>query len=259
MKRILPLVLYLAPLICAQTPPAFEVASVKPEPWEGNGRVGVFVQGDTLTAEHTCLYGLVEFAYNLRDEHLSGGPSWAKCGLLATSELYQVIAKASGDPPPPMDQFRLMLQTLLADRFQLKIHHVQKILPTYNLVVAPHGPKLKTSPDDAKFNMHQDARINHGRAIRITTTHVSMTRLVENVEHFAGRPLFDHTGLNGFYDFEIEFDTESPTAASDASSPEAIGQTFATAIEKHLGLKLEPATAPFDTVVIDHAGKPSEN
>jgi uncharacterized protein (TIGR03435 family) len=260
MKRILPLVLFSASLIWAQSPPAFEVASVKPQPWGGSFRVGIFVHGDTLTAEHVCLYGLVDFAYNLRENHLSGGPSWAQCGLLATSDLYQVIAKTSGGPPPPMDQFRLMLQTLLADRFQLKVHHVQKNLPTYNLVVAPHGPKLKESPDDAKFWVNQDARVNRGRSLRVTATHISMAQFVEQFEHFAGRPLFDHTGLNGFYDFEIAWDSESPTAATpDAPTPEAIGQTFSTALEKRLGLKLEPGTASFDTVVIDHAGKPSEN
>jgi uncharacterized protein (TIGR03435 family) len=244
----------------AQSAAPFDVASVKSDPWGGNFRVGIFVHGDTLMAEHTCLYGLVEFAYNLRDDHLSGGPSWAKCGLLATSDLYQVIGKAPGDPPPSMDQFRLMLQALLADRFQLKIHHVQKDLPTYNLVVAPHGPKLKESGGDAKFWMNQDARINRGRSIRVTATHVSMAQLVEQFEHFAGRPLFDHTGLSGFYDFEVAWDSESPAAAAeDAPGPEAIGQTFSTAINQQLGLRLEPGVASFDTVVIDHAEKPSAN
>jgi len=252
------LVFLVAPLLCAQAPPpSFDVASVKPDPWGGNMRVGIFVRGDTLTADHTCLYGLVEFAYNLRDDHLSGGPSWAQCGLLITSDLYQVMAKTSGDPPPSMDQFRLMLQNLLADRFQLKVRHVRKDLPTYNLVVAPHGPKLKESVEDAKFFMNQDARVNHGKSIRVTVTHASVAQLVAQLfEHFAGRPLFDHTGLTGFYDFEIAFDTDT---AADALTPEAIGQTFSIALEKQLGLKLEPGTAPFDTVVIDHAAKPSEN
>jgi uncharacterized protein (TIGR03435 family) len=249
-----------ASLMHAQTPATFDVASVKADPWGGNYRVGVFVHGDTLTAEHTCLYGLVEFAYNLRDDHLSGGPAWAQCGLLASSDLYRVIAKAPGDPPPSTDQFRLMLQTLLADRFQLTVHHVQKDLPICNLVVAPRGPKLKESPTDATFSMHQDARVNRGRSMRVTATHVSMAKLVETFEHFAGRPLFDHTGLSGFYDFEIAWDSESAAAdAPDVPAPEAIGQTFSTALEKQLGLKLESGTASFDTVVIDHAGKPSEN
>ncbi len=101
---------------------SFEVASVKPQPWAGQGSVGVFVRGDTLTAEHVALYDLVEFAYNLRSVQLSGGPAWADRGrtLLSDSDLYQVTAKAAGAPPPPMDQFRLMLQELLADSLSVE-------------------------------------------------------------------------------------------------------------------------------------------
>jgi uncharacterized protein (TIGR03435 family) len=255
MKRRFALAIVVAPLIHAQVPPAFDVASVKPDPWGSKGSsyfVGIRLVGDTLTAEHSCLYGLVEFAYNLRDEQLSGGPSWARCAVLATSDHYQVIAKSTA---APMQQFRLMLQTLLADRFQLKIHHAPKDLPIYNLVVAPRGPKLKESATDAKFSMNQDARLNAGRAIRITATRVSMERLVPTFEHFAGRPLFDRTGLTGSYDLELAFDA----GLTDAPGPDPVGQTFATALEKQLGLKLESSTAPFDTVVIDHAEKPSGN
>jgi uncharacterized protein (TIGR03435 family) len=246
-------------LACAQSPP-FDVASVKSDPWRGNGSVGVTVKGNTLTADHVCLDGLVEFAYNLRDDHLSGGPSWAKCGLLATSDLYQVIAKAPGDAPPSTEQFRIMLQTLLAERFQLQIHHIEKEFPTYNLVIAPHGPKMKESAADAKFSENQDARLNHGRSIHATVTHISMERFVEHFGRYSGRPLFDHTGLSGFYDLELTWDTEGPTAAPpDAPVPELFGQTLATALEKQLGLKLESSTAPIDTVVIDRAEKPSAN
>jgi len=250
------LVLLACQLAWAQSP-AFEVASVKAQPWNEGGFVGITVRGNTLTAEHICLYGLVEFAYNLKSEHLSGGPSWTKCGVLAFSELYQVLAKTTGDPPPSMDRFRLMLQTLLADRFQLQVHHVEKDLPTYNLVVAPRGPKLKASAADARFDMRQDGRLNGGRSLRITATHISMAELIAQFEHFAKRPLFDRTGLSGFYDFEMEFDTDGP--AVDGADADLVGQTFQTAIERQLGLTLEPGTASFDTVVIDRAVKPSAN
>jgi uncharacterized protein (TIGR03435 family) len=233
---------------------------VKPQPWEGTGGVGVLVRGGTLTAEHTCLYGLVEFAYSLRDDHLSGGPPWAKCGFLATSDLYQVIAKAQGDPPPSMDQFRVMLQAVLADRFQLQVHHIQKDFPVFNLVEAQHGPKLKNSPADTKFSLHIDAAVNRGKSIRITATHVSIAQVTGQFEHYAGRPLFDQTGLTGFYDFEIAWDVDTlAPAVPDAPVSDLIGQSFLTALEKQLGLKLVPAIAAFDTVVIDHAEKPSKN
>jgi uncharacterized protein (TIGR03435 family) len=255
MRRILILALVSASLISAQSPPAFDVASVKHHPFDGSGLVGIQVRGDTLTADHTCLYGLVSFAYNLREGHLSGGPSWAQCvGLLVNSDLYQVIGKTSGDPPPSMDQFRLMLQTLLADRFQLRVRHIQKELPTYNLVAAPRGTKLKESAADAKTWMNQDARGNHGKSMHVTATHFPIAEFVNYCEIWAGRPTIDQTGLGGFYDFELSWDSNTDVPGADP-----VGQDFATALEKQLGLKLEPATGSFDTVAIDHAEKPSEN
>lgn len=257
MKPLYAFFLLPALLLLAQTPHAFEVASVKPDPWPGrNSSVGVFVKNDTLTADHSDLYGLVEFAYNLRDGHLSGGPAWAKAGVLNASDLYYVVGKASGDPPPPIEQFRSMLQTLLADRFHLEVRHVQKELPTFNLVVSPHGLKLKESAQDAKFNIHQNAAVNHGHSNRSTGTHVTIAQFIESLCYYAGRPVFDHTGLTGFYDLEIAWDLDD---SAFAMSPDAIGQTFQTAVEKQLGLKLEPSTGSFDTVVIDHAEKPTSN
>ena len=243
-----------------QTMPSFDVASVKHDPWTGNGRVGVMVRGNTLTAGHTCLYGLIEFAYNLRPDHLSGGPSWAQCGVLASSDLYQVIAKGPGDTPPPMDQFRAMLRALLADRFQLQVHHAEKVLPVYYLVVGEHGPKMKESAADAPFGFRIDASLNHGRSVRMMATHLGLDRLLPQVEGYAGKPVLDHTGLKGFYDFTLEFDVEATASvAPDAAGSELFGQSFVSALQKQLGLKLEAATAPFDTVVIDHAEKPTEN
>ncbi len=87
----------------------FEVASIKPQAFSGQGSIGIFVRGDTLDAEHVSLDSLVMFAYNLREVQLSGGPAWAKSDVLAYSELYQVMAKAPGETPPPMEVFRQML------------------------------------------------------------------------------------------------------------------------------------------------------
>ena len=111
--------------------------------------VGITVHGDTLDAEHVSVFSLVEFAYNLRDVELSGEPAWVSSDNLAASELYQVIGKTTVDPPPPTAIFRQMLATLLADRFQLRVHHVQKDLRVYNLVVNKGGPKLRESTADA--------------------------------------------------------------------------------------------------------------
>jgi bla regulator protein BlaR1 len=243
-------------IVFAQAAPQFEVASVKREPWKGQGSAfAVTVRGDTLTGEHVTLSDLVRFAYKLRSVQLSGGPSWVFPGrLLDDSDLYQVIAKATGDPPPPMDQFRQMLQGLLADRFKLKIHHVNNDLPAYNLVLAKNGPKIKESAADAKFSMVSTGNIH------MLGTNVPLTTLVDNIEFYSGHPVFDKTGLTGNYDFDIQWVPDNrPGAGPDVSAPDSNGPTLFTALQEQLGLKLEPGLAPFDTVVIDHAEKPDAN
>jgi len=246
-------------IVFAQAAPQFEVASVKPAPFTGDGCIlCVGVHGSTLTAEHSDLYSLVMFAYDLKEHaQLSGGPAWAAHGALASSDLYQVTAKAAGEPPPPTEQFRLMLQALLADRFKLKIHHLNKDLPVYSLVVGKNGSKLKESAADAKFSM---AGRSGRQGNRMTATHVPMTNLIGQLGLYVGRPVLDKTGLAGTYDFEIEWVQDSlPGAGPDAAAPDSSGPTIFTAVQEQLGLKLEPAVAPFDTVVIDHAEKPDAN
>jgi uncharacterized protein (TIGR03435 family) len=241
----------------AQSIPAFDVASVKPQQWKG-GSVGVFFRGNTLSAEHCDLYTLIEFAWNLREFQVSGGPAWARHGLLASSELYQVIGKTADSSPPAADQFRLMLQNLLADRFHLKLHHVNKNLPVYYLVVAKNGPRLKSSPEDAKGSLRMDS--SNRSLWRLTATHIPITQFIGHMAYNAGRPVLDKTGLSGFYDFVLEWTPDNVAVAGpnvDPSGP--AGPSLFTALQTQLGLRLEPATAPFDTVVIDHAEKPSTN
>ena len=255
MRRVLLLVTSFAAF--GQSLPTFEVASVKPQPWGGNGSsVGVFVRGNTLDAEHCSLNDLVSFAYELRDIQLSGGPAWGDRSHMTLNEatLYQVIAKTAGDTPPPAAVFRKMLQALLAERFQLKVHQAAKEFPIYNLTIDKGGPKMKASPADAKFTNMQSSIGRYG--IRMVTTQLTMQKFVDMIAGYTGRPVFDKTGLAGGYEFTLEF---IPEAASDRPDlPPGVPSIF-TAFRNTLGLRLEPAMASFDTVVIDHAEKPAAN
>jgi uncharacterized protein (TIGR03435 family) len=198
----------------------------------------------------------VEFAYHLRDVQLSGGPAWVRSGALISSQLYQVVAKAAEGPPPLMDVFRQMLQTLLADRFKLQVHHVQKDLPIYNLVVNKGDPKLKESPADAKFNFISSGLGRFG--VRIVATHMTVQQLIDHqLSGYTDRPIFDKTGLAAPYNFTLEFAVENVPSGQEADPND--GPALVTAVKEQLGLKLEPGWAPFDTVVIDHAERPSEN
>jgi bla regulator protein blaR1 len=247
--------LLLATVTALAQAPSFEVASVKPQPWTGQGGVYVLVRGNTLNAEHASLDDLVSFAYNLRDVQLSGGPAWAdrSHAKLVDSELYQVIAK-SVDPPPSMEVFRQMLQTLLAERFKLQVHHVQKNLPVYNLIVGKGGPKLRESAADSKFTSVMSSRGPF--AVQLVTTKMTMERLAGTLGPAAARPVFDKTGLAASYDFTLEFVGENVMSEPAAA---AAGRSIFSALQEQLGLKLEAAMAPFDTVVIDHAERPSGN
>ncbi len=253
-------ILLIAALSQGQSMPSFEVASIRLQPWTNQGQVEVYVRGYTLYGEHVDLYRLVDFAYGLSPENyqLSGGPAWAKHGMLsknsgAESMLFHVEAKApAAGPPPTTEQFRLMLQALLADRFHLRVHHAQKDLPVFRLVAAKDGPKLKQSAPSAEPVL----RMAEGESFRIHAVHQPLKTLIDNLadpNNGTGRPIIDQTGLAGLYDFDIEWSRNDLASATETSGP-----SIFTAVQR-LGLKLEPAKAPTDTIVIDHAEKPSAN
>lgn len=219
---------------------SFEVASVKPRLWTGQGSFGIETHGNTLTAEHIDLYGLVTFAYGLKDFQLSGGPAWAKHGRLDVSELFEVVAKA-GDKAPSEDEFRVMLQELLADRFQLKVRHVVKDLPVYRLVVNKNGAKVRESAADTKFAMTMSGG-GKDKPMRLVVRHGELSRLVSQIEMQSQRTVVDETGLARFYDFDLEWE----------------GEALADAVGS-MGLRLVSGTAPLDTVVIESAERPSGN
>ncbi len=121
----------------AVAPPAFDVASIKPNQ-SGNRRGGVHADPGKVVGTNATLQQLILFAYDLPGYQLSG-PSWIE------TERYDLGAKAEGSPLPGTGQLRVMLQTLLADRFGFKAHREVKTLSVYTLVVAEDGPRL---PDE---------------------------------------------------------------------------------------------------------------
>jgi uncharacterized protein (TIGR03435 family) len=243
--------------------PAFEVASIKPQALTVGkpGFVGIQTSGNTLHAEAQALAGLVTYAYGIEDFQVSGGPSWIYSRDLYGSDTYysrdlygsdtyEVVAKAGGEAAPSTDQFKQMLQALLADRFQLKIHLESKEMPAYELVVGKNGHKLKdaTADPDAHTNWRSGPAAQHYSGKK-----VSMADLVFLLRTQSGRPVIDKTGLTGKYDFELEW------ASGDPPPPEATAPSIFTAVQEQLGLKLESVKAPFSIVVIDQAERPSAN
>jgi bla regulator protein blaR1 len=227
---------------------AFEVASIRPH----KGMYTVVrsdISGPRVRIVAYGLTGLIMDAYHLTGSYeISGGPSWRD----SDSARFDIDATAPGGGTPTGEDVRRMLQTLLADRFQLKVHRETKEGLVYALVVAKNGPKLKESAPDEEFSVTAGG----DRTAQITMANVTMERLaIQLADDGLNRPVLDKTGLTGHYDLKLnwipEFDGPPPTGSD--------GVDIFTALQEQLGLKLEAQRGQVETLVIDHVEKPSEN
>lgn len=263
MKGILAaLLLPLAAL--AQPAPKFEVASVKLHEvspglfYAPRAGAGISLSGNRVTFTGT-LTGIVMAAYNLKDFQVSGGPDWTdQAGRTA---IYDIVAKTEGDTPPSMDQVRLAMQALLADRFHLKLHHDSKEVAVYNLVVDKNGPKMKESSPgtECKPEMLEAS----GALFRVKFSNCAVPDFLKLIASTVDRPLIDRTGLKPAYDFTLEFTPRrpdgSPIPGQESSDAVETAPTIIPALQQELGLKLVPAKESVDVVVIDHADRPAAN
>ena len=148
-----------------------------------------------------------------------------------------------------------MLQSLLADRFKLKVHRAMNEIPVYVLLVAKNGPKFKESAPDAI----ESARIGvNGRNQTITAAKMSMDQLAQLIPSvfFMERPVVDRTGFTGTYDFRIEATPESRMSGDD---PDLKNISAFTAIQQQLGLRIEQQKGMVEVLVVDVIEKPSAN
>jgi bla regulator protein BlaR1 len=237
---------------------AFEVASIKPDPLPNISIAKP--PGGGLVARGIFTKFLIALAYDVKEFQILDGPSWI------TREQYSIDAKPGDNPKGPIlsvyltrrqkedDEWRLRIQSLLADRFQLRIHKETREEQVYSLVVAKNGPKFRES----KFN-ESDAEKGRLPGLKmhpyeLIGTSVDMRLLAEELSRRLNRNVVDKTGLNGEYDFDLRW---APDAADGDSVPD--GPSIFTAVQEQLGLKLESGKAPVDAIVIDHIEKPSPN
>jgi uncharacterized protein (TIGR03435 family) len=198
---------------------------------------------------------LVMEAYNVKNYQVTFAPTTAPSGGEPGTAYYDIEAKAEGDRARTRDEFRLMLKTLLADRFKLRVHHEMKEIPVYALLVGKGGTKFKESAVDAT----ESARIGvNGRNQSITASKKNMDELAKMIPRVfsVDRPVVDRTGLAGAYDFKIEATPESRITGGD---PDLNNITIFTAVQQQLGLKLESQKAMIEVLVVDQVEKPSAN
>ena len=144
-----------------------------------------------------------------------------------------------------------MLQGLLADRFQLKVHRETKETPVYALVVGKNGAKLKESaPDETGGTSVR----GNGIEMHMEASKGTMDKLAYQLSLTAGRPVLDRTGLSGHYTYTLDWLPANGTAPPDSDIP-----SIFTAVQEKLGLRLEATKAPIEMLIVDRAARPSEN
>ena len=235
--------------------PEFDVAELK---LNKSGQLQMsanFLPSGQIMARNIPLKILITQAYKIRPEYLIGGPGWLD------SDRFDLVGKAA--PNTPIDILRVMLQTLLAERFQLTSHTEQKVMPVYALVPARQGPKLQPAAGTGNQSCSPNS-IKDSKAHR-TCTNVTMQSLAELLPTLApfyfDRPVVNATEIQGSYDITLEWTVRPPNSvgappAQDgnvpAASDVAAGSTIFDAVEKQLGLKLESRKQPMPVIVIDH-------
>jgi bla regulator protein blaR1 len=256
--------------------PAIEVASIKPNK-SGTGMTMLRTTPVGFSASNVSLKALIQQAYGVEENQILGAPSWLG------SERYDMEAKVASSDTDALhdlnpDQRRLMLQPLLADRFQLKVHTELRDLPVLALVVAKGGPKLHeakpgdTYPNGLKgFDGEGGSGMMLMRPGQLTAQGLDFSSVAKLLSQQLGRTVQDKTGLTGKYDFTLQWKPDrdpSPMPGAPQPGQQGPGATLSTdsseasiftAVQEQLGLKLESRKAPVEVLVIDHVEAPSEN
>ncbi len=273
--------------------PSFEVATVKPSNGD-NAAPSVSTATESRTMNVTAR-NLIEQAYGIpwtsgRNERVVGGPSWIDNNRYDVDARIDESLVASFEKlsrEERKEQMSLMMQSLLADRFKLKVHVQLAELPIYELMFAKGGPKLTVTKDlptttgedqpPAKvgFPMRaEDVRMGilvlyRGQAAEMTAKGATLDELVHwlaGYSEIGGRPVVNRTGLPGPYDFTLRWIRERLIAQGPqdeqlrsvpSNVPEAPG--LFTALQEQLGLRLMSTKGPVEVLVIDHIDLPSQN
>jgi uncharacterized protein (TIGR03435 family) len=238
-------------ILCRAQSPAFEVASVKLNLSGGPG--GIRPEPGRFSATNVSLKALVRYAYAMRDDQISGGPSWFD------SDHWDVAATSGGDAVSD-DARKRMLQALLQQRFQLAVRREMKELPVYSLTVAKNGPKMQPNSSGAKEDLR--LQVAAPGLMRLTGVNTTMAKLADTLTTRTGRPVLDRTGISGGFDFKFDWvpdPANMPALNGARMEPNPDGATIFTAVQEQLGLKLEPTKVPIEILVIEHAEKAAGN
>ena len=225
----------------------FAVASIKPT--EGQPMNSGFRRAapGALNATNVTVKMLIEYAWGVREDQVSGGPGWVD------TDHYEIVAKPPDDATandPAVT--RLRTQALLADRFHLVLRPEKKEATVLALIVAKNGPKgLKESTARADF-------VTNGH--HFSGKGMSMSSFA--ADFLAGtltRPVVDRTGISGAFDFTLDWSPDDASAAGNANGVTPSMPPLLVAIQEQLGLKLEQQKGTEEYMVVEKIEKPTAN
>ncbi len=260
--------------------PSFEVASIKlADPAErSRGRGFSSPDPSQFRVINMTAKGMIQFVFGLKDFQLVGGPDWAN------SKQYDIDAKVEDSlakrmqtmsRPERQQQQRMMLRSLLVERFKVSVSRVTKIEPEYALVVAKGGPKLTpttwvapapgTPGVQALPGKGPHLLLNNGNISAVAQPVSGLADLLAFMPEMEGHLVVDQTGIKGNYDYTVQFSSEeldqkfAQMAGTAPPQSNDSGPSIFTALEEQLGLKLQMTKGPVDIYTIEHIEEPSEN
>lgn len=258
--------------------PTYDVVSIKlAAPHRPNSWMGV--PADGFSAGGTSMKPLIMYAYNIKQLDLvSDVPepvNSARFDVEAKLDEDTVAALKKLPKEDRQAQLMLMMQSMLADRFKLKVHREKKEIPIYALVITKGGFKLKDADPNNSYphGIKGPDGISHAGMLmttygtsyaNLTGQAISMASLALNLSGPAGRIVEDKTGLAGKYDVALHWSMDDnqatqPGGQTGATAPADTGPSIFAALQEQLGLRLESTKEMVDTIVIDHVEMPSEN
>jgi uncharacterized protein (TIGR03435 family) len=244
--------------MAADADPGFEVATIKPNvSGEANLRQ-LTMNGRNFVLKNGSLGDLIGFAYNVQMKQIVNGPDWMD------KDRYDIGGVPDVEGAPSVDQLRLMVRKLLADRFALKFHQEKREMPAFVLSVEKTGQKLTAS--DSKNSLPNIGMRGMPNGLKLVLSNATVRDFTSFLQMMVlDRPVVDQTGIAGRYDLtvmftpdESQFNGHPPRVWTPTDGVELAPDLY-DAIQQQLGLKLTQEKAPVDVVAIDHVEKPSAN
>lgn len=227
--------------------PDWEVATVRPNS-NGATKDLIHISGRHVSLENETVARMMLIGYGVQKDQLIGLPDWTR----TAGWDIEGVTNVSG--VPNLRQFQTMVRKILEERFGLVLRHEQRVMDVFALRVAKGGPKLSAATGGADAFPDRVDRRSAGEldsTFKDTSMHDFVLMALGAMDH----PVVDETGLTGKYDFELKWADDATNATADTSTAPGLF----TALQEQLGLKLEPAKAPADVLVVDKVERPGAN